>query len=160
MAHYPVMSMKEIKELPISDLALDNAALLLWCTFPQLDEQIKLFNHWGFKYVTVAFNWIKTNKRDGKPFFGIGYYAKSNSEVCLLGIRGKMKPVSNSVSSIVIAPREQHSKKPDIVRDKIVQLFGDLPRVELFARQVTPGWDVIGNGIDNQDIRDVLKHGS
>jgi N6-adenosine-specific RNA methylase IME4 len=157
MAHYPVMKIPEIKNLPVAELAADNAALFMWCTFPQLDEQIKLFSHWGFKYVTVAFNWVKTNKKNNNPFFGIGYYTKSNSEVCLLGIRGKMKPVSNSVSSIIIAPRREHSRKPDEARERIVQLFGDVPRVELFARQQVAGWDQYGNDLDGRDIRDVLK---
>lgn len=155
--HYPLMTMEEIKSLPIADLGNKNAALLMWCTFPYLNDQIKLFNHWRYRYRTVAFTWVKTNKVNGKPFFGTGYYAKANAEVCLLGIRGKMKPVSNKVSSIILSPLEEHSKKPDIVRDKIVELFGDRPRVELFARQKTPGWDVYGNGIDGKDIREVLS---
>lgn len=157
MAHYPVMKISEIKALPIGNLAEDNAAMFMWCTFPQLGEQITLFKHWGFKYVTQAFTWIKTNKNDNKPFFGIGYYTKSNPEVCLLGIRGKMKPVSNYVSSVIIAPRGKHSEKPKEARNRIVQLFGDVPRIELFARNSSPGWDVLGNGIDGVDIREALK---
>ena len=145
--HYPLMKMEDIKALPVAELADNNCALLLWCTFPYLENQIELFNHWGFKYKTVGFTWIKTNKSNNKPFFGVGYYAKSNAEVCLLGIKGKMKPVSNKVSSVVISPREEHSKKPKIDRDNIVTLFGDVPRIELFARQKTKGWDVWGNEI-------------
>ena len=136
-----------MKALRVGDLAQENAALFLWTTFPYLDEQIKLFDWWGFKYRTVGFTWIKTNAKNGKPFFGVGYYAKSNAEVCLLGIRGKMRPASNRVSSVVIAPREEHSKKPDVVRDKIVELFGDLPRIELFARALVDGWDAWGNEV-------------
>lgn len=119
----------------------------MWCTFPYLDKQIKLFEKWGFKYKTLGFSWIKTNKRDGKPFFGVGYYAKSNCEVCLLGIKGKMKPITNKVSSCVMSPKEEHSKKPNTVRERIVQLFGDLPRIELFARQEACGFDVWGNEV-------------
>jgi len=147
MSHYPVMSFKEIKALPVGDIGSENSALFLWCTFPQLDEQITLFNAYGYKYVTQAFTWIKTNVKNGKPFFGIGYYTKSNPEVCLLGIRGKMKPVSNHVSSVVIAPRGKHSEKPAEIRDRIVQLFGDVPRIELFARQTVTGWDSWGNEV-------------
>lgn len=158
MAHYPVMKFEDIKNLPISELAADNSALFMWCTFPQMDEQIKLFKHWGFKYTTVAFTWVKTNKKNDKPFFGIGYYTKSNAEVCLLGIRGKMKPVSNSVSSVIISPRREHSRKPDEARERVVELFGDLPRVELFARPpIAEGWESLGNAIDGLDIREVLK---
>ena len=125
--HYDLMSMEEIKQLPIPQLANDNCALLMWCTFPYLDKQIKLFEEWGFRYTTLGFSWIKTNKKNQEPFFGIGYYAKSNCEVCLLGIKGKMKPISNKVSSCVISPKEEHSKKPAIVRERIVELFGDYP---------------------------------
>ena len=147
-SHYPTMSVDEICSLPISDIAADNCALVMWVTFPRLSEGIKVLEAWGFRYVTVAFNWFKTNK-SGTPFFGIRYYTKSNSEIALLGIKGKMKPVSNFVSQVIVSPREKHSKKPDIVRDKIVELFGDYPKVELFARQTSDGWDVWGNEVES-----------
>lgn len=147
--HYDLMSMDEIKALPLPEMANDDCALFLWCTFPYLDKQIKLFKHWGFRYRTVGFTWMKTNIKNGKPFFGVGYYAKSNAEVCLLGIKGKLKPVSNSVSSMIVSPRREHSRKPDEVRENIVRLFGDLPRIELFARTETEGWDVWGNEVEN-----------
>ena len=147
-AHYDCLSKEEIWNLPINKIADDNCYLFLWVTFPNLPQCIETFKHWGFQYKTIAFNWVKTNKNNGKPFFGIGYYTKSNSEVCLLGIKGKVKPESNYVSSIVINPREQHSKKPDCVRDKIVELCGDLPRIELFARQKVEGWDCWGNEVN------------
>jgi len=70
--HYDLMSMEEIKKLPIQDISNENCALFMWCTFPYLEEQIKLFSHWGFKYKTLAFSWIKTNPINGKPFFGVG----------------------------------------------------------------------------------------
>jgi len=143
--HYSLMTMDEITALPINDLAEENCALFLWCTFPYLEDQIKLFSAWGFEYRTLGFSWIKTNPVNHEPFFGVGYYAKINCEVCLMGIKGKMHPISNKVSSVVIAPRREHSRKPDEVRERIVELFGDLPRIELFARQATPGWDIWGN---------------
>ena len=157
--HYDLMSMDEIKKLPIQDLANNNCALFMWVTFPYLEEQIKLFKHWGFRYRTVGFNWIKTNKRQNleqysylptepDPFFGVGYYTKSNSELCLLGIKGQLEVLDNSISSIVIAQRREHSRKPDEIRDKIIRLFGDLSRIELFAREKTEGWDVWGNEVD------------
>jgi N6-adenosine-specific RNA methylase IME4 len=145
--HYPLMKMLDIQDLPIGELADENCALFLWCTFPYLEEQIKLFKHWGFAYKTLGFSWIKTNPINAKPFFGVGYYTKSNAEVCLLGIKGKMKPVSNSVSSAIISTRREHSRKPDEARDRIVELYGDVPRIELFARHLAPGWDSWGNEI-------------
>jgi len=146
-SHYQTMSMEDIEKIPVDKLSGDNCALLLWTTFPYLDKQIQLFEKWGFKYKTLGFSWIKLNSKNGKPFFGIGYYSKSNCEVCLLGIKGKMKPITNSISSCVISPKEKHSKKPNEVRDRIVQLFGDLPRIELFARENVLGWDCWGNEV-------------
>ena len=145
-SYYPTMSTEQICSLSVSELTDDNCALILWVTFPRLKDGIKVMEAWGFRYITVAFNWFKANK-SGTPFFGIGYYTKSNSEIALLGVKGKMKPASNFVSQVVVSNREEHSKKPDIVREKIIELFGDVPRVELFARQKNAGWDVWGNEV-------------
>ena len=158
-AHYNLMTMEEIKNLPINELAAENCALFLWVTFPLLDEQIKMFKEWGFTYKTLGFSWIKTNKNDKKPCFGVGYYTKSNCEVCLLGIKGQMKPVSNKVSSVIISERREHSRKPDEIRDKIVELFGDIPRLELFARKKFDGWKAWGNEIDSDIDMETYRNG-
>jgi len=144
-SQYALMDITSIGQIPVSRIADKNCVLFLWTTFPQLDKQITLFEKWGFRYKTLGFSWIKTNAKDGKPFFGIGHYSKSNCEVCLMGMKGKLSPVSNKVSSCIISPRWAHSRKPDEVRDKIVELFGDVPRIELFARQTVAGWDCWGN---------------
>jgi N6-adenosine-specific RNA methylase IME4 len=147
--HYHTMSIEDIKALPIGELAADNCMLFMWATFPNLQEALDTIKAWGFKYKTLGFSWIKTNRKNGKPFFGIGYYTKSNCEVCLIAVKGKPIKVSNSVSSVLMEPIDKHSKKPDVVREKIVQLCGDIPRVELFARQATEGWDVWGNQVES-----------
>ncbi len=113
------MKDEEIAALPVNKIADKNCALFLWTTFPLLDKQIRLFKQWGFTYKTLGFSWIKTNPKNGKPCFGVGYYAKSNCEVCLMGIKGRMTPISNKVSSCVISPRREHSRKPDEVRESI-----------------------------------------
>lgn len=166
--YYNLMTTDEICNLPIKDITAPNCALFLWVTFPHLLEAEKVMKAWGFKYKTIAFNWFKVNKKNGKPCFGIGYYTKSNTEICLLGIKGKMKPISNYVSQVIIAEdedsdimdtatvvsvRQEHSKKPDIVRDKIVELFGDIPRIELFARQTYDGWDSFGDQIGDETVQ-------
>lgn len=145
--HYPTMDLWEIKELPVQQITNVDCMLFLWATFPNLQEALDVIRAWGFQYKTLGFSWIKTNKGNGKPFFGIGYYTKSNCEVCLIGVKGKPIKASDFVSSVLIAPREKHSKKPDVVRDKIVELCGDLPRIELFARETVPGWDAWGNEV-------------
>lgn len=79
---------------------------------------------------------------------GTGYWTRANSEVCLLAIKGKPKRISASVHSVIVSHIREHSKKPDEARQRIVELMGDLPRIELFARQKADGWDVWGNEID------------
>lgn len=143
--HYSTMNIYDIKSLPVDSISDDNCLLFLWVTFPNLQEGLDTIRSWGFKYKTLGFSWIKTNKKNGKPFFGIGWYTKSNCEVCLIGVKGKPFKESNSVSSVIIEPREQHSKKPDLTADRIVEFAGDVPRIELFARDAKTGWDCWGN---------------
>lgn len=147
--HYKTMSVEEICNLPISTLTDKNAVLFLWVTFPQLAEAFRVIEAWGFKYKTVGFVWIKQNRSGNGFFFGLGYWTRSNAEVCLLATKGKPKRQSRKVSQLIISPLERHSKKPDKTRDLIVELMGDLPRLELFARESTPGWDVWGNEVDS-----------
>lgn len=148
-SYYPTMKLEEIKNLPIPTVTDENCMLFLWVTFPRLKEGLEVIEAWGFRYKTLGFSWIKTNSKNGLPFFGIGYYTKSNCEVCLIGVKGKPIKASNSVSSVIIAPRTKHSEKPPIVRDRIVELCGDIPRIELFARTKTQGWDTWGNEVES-----------
>ncbi len=101
---------------------------------------------WAYK--TIAFCWVKQNKNSDGIFKGMGYYTRSNAEICLLATRGRvLERKSRSVSSVIISHIERHSKKPAETRDRIVELFGDLPRIELFARETAPGWDCWGNEV-------------
>jgi N6-adenosine-specific RNA methylase IME4 len=112
-----------------------------------LKEGFEVIDAWGFTYKTCAFNWVKKNKKSDSWFWGLGHWTRANSEICLLATKGKPKRISKSVHQICDARIEQHSKKPDEIRDRIVELCGDLPRIELFARQPTLGWDVFGNEV-------------
>ena len=147
--HYPTMSIDELCALPVPELAAKDCALFLWATFPQLPEALRLIRAWGFRYRTVAFVWLKRNRKSPSWFYGMGYWTRSNAEICLLATKGKPKRQSAGVHQFLISPIEQHSKKPDAAREKIVALMGDLPRIELFARQKTPGWDIWGNELPN-----------
>ena len=129
--HYPTMSIEEICALPVADLAAKDSALFLWGTFPQLKEAFRVIDAWGFQYKTLAFLWLKQNRKADTWFYGMGFWTRSNAEVCLLATRGHPKRQSAGIHQFVISHIEQHSKKPDIVRDKIVKLMGDQPRVEL-----------------------------
>lgn len=147
---YGTMSMDDIADLPIEDISEKDCFLFLWVTFPVLEELFLsgLIRVWGFEYKTVAFVWVKRAKTKGKEWFwGMGNYSRSNPEICLLCTKGKLKRMSASVHSIIDTPVEEHSRKPAIVRDKIVQLCGDLPRIELFARDRFLGWDSWGLGL-------------
>ena len=147
--HYPTMRIEELCALPVAEIADRDCALFLWATFPQLPEALRLIQAWGFVYKTVAFVWLKQNRKALTWFYGLGFWTRSNAEICLLATKGHPKRQSAGIHQLVISPVEQHSKKPDEVREKIVALMGDVPRIELFARQQTPGWDVWGNEVEN-----------
>ena len=108
-----------------------------------------MIESWGFSYATCAFTWVKKNRKSDTWFMGCGNYTRANAELCILGTKGSCQKLrkSRSVRQICDAKIERHSKKPDVIRDRIVDLFGDIPRIELFARNTTPGWDVWGNEI-------------
>lgn len=153
---YPVMSSKEIKALPIKEIADDNALLFIWTTDYHLAKCIEVITAWGFQYKTVGFVWAKKNKKGEQVCFMGAYTMKSGVELCLLATRGKdaHKLVKkHNIRAYIESPRLEHSKKPDQIRERIVELVGDLSKVELFARKKTDSWDVWGNEVEsNVDI--------
>lgn len=124
----------------------------MWATFPQLSEALQVIKAWGFQYKTVAFVWLKQNRKSPGWFYGLGYWTRGNAEICLFATKGHPKRQSKAVHQFIISPIEGHSKKPDITRDKIISLVGDLPRLELFARETPPGWDVWGNEVSSNIV--------
>lgn len=145
--HYPTMRIEDIRALPVGELAAKDCALFMWVTCPQLLEAFSVLEAWGFTYKTVAFAWVKQNRKTPSLFWGLGHWTRANVEFCLLATRGHPTRKSTRVHQVLLSPVEEHSKKPDVIRDRIVELMGDLPRVELFARQTAPGWDVWGNEV-------------
>lgn len=152
--HYQTMTFESIKNLrpynrPVKDLSADNCILFLWATRPILLDTKEIMEAWGFEYSTVGFVWVKS-KQDGTGFaFGNGNWTRANAEYCLIGMKGSIERKNATISEIIYEPREEHSKKPDIVRDKIIQLVGNLPRIELFARQKVEGWESWGKEAQN-----------
>lgn len=144
---YPVMKLKDICNLPVGSIAADNCVLFIWATMPKLKECLEVIEAWGFEYKTCAFTWVKKNKKSNSLFWGMGSWSRANAEVCLIAVKGKPKRVAANVHSVVMTPIEEHSKKPAEVRNRITQLCGDLPRIELFARQRVDGWDCWGNEV-------------
>lgn len=144
---YQCMNIEAIKALPIQHISDDDCILFLWVTFPMLQEGLDVIKAWGFTYKTIGFNWVKRNKKSDSWFWGMGNWTRSNSEICLLAVKGKPKRVSAKVHSVIDSPIEGHSKKPDITRNRIVQLCGDCSKIELFARQTIDGWDCWGDEV-------------
>lgn len=159
--HYKTMSVDEIINLKkfIDYISDDNCILFIWITYPCLKEAIKVIEAWGFKYKTCGFAWIKRNKKSNSWFWGMGYWTRANSELCLIATKGKIKRISKKIHQIIDTPIEEHSKKPSIVRDKIVELIGDLPRIELFAREKVNGWDAWGNEVESDIYIEDYKRG-
>lgn len=152
---YQVQSKEWIDNLPVRSIAGDKCVLFLWVTMPKLSECWDLIRKWGFEYKTVAFTWVKRNKKADSWFWGMGSWTRANAELCLLCTKGKPKRKNAGIHSIIDTPIEQHSKKPSVVRDKIVELLGDLPRIELFAREKVVGWDCWGNEVGEGEQRRV-----
>ena len=144
---YQTQEQDWIEHLPVCTIADAHCVLFLWVPMPKLNECWNVISQWGFVYKTVAFTWVKKNKKTDSWFWGMGRWTRANAELCLLATKGKPNRLHAGIHSVIDTPIERHSKKPDEVRRRIVQLVGDLPRIELFAREKTDGWDVWGNEI-------------
>lgn len=159
--HYATMALADVKALPVAASAARDCVLFMWVVDPMIPEALEVGKSWGFKFKTPAFYWIKTrrqgstrhllhNEPDHKLFpMGTGYWTRANPEMCLLFTRGKPKRVSTSVRKLIIAPRREHSQKPDEQYHRIEALV-DGPRLEMFARQSRPGWTSWGDQLDEQ----------
>ena len=143
--HYAVMSIEEIAALGplVRDVTDDHAALFLWVSSPMLFEARAVIEAWGFKYKTVAFNWAKITAA-GKAAIGLGYWTRAGSEICLLAIRGRPKRLAQDIPQLLLAGRGAHSEKPIEIHHRIEKLLGEVPRLELFAREAKVGWTAWG----------------
>lgn len=146
--HYSVQDKNWIMNLPVSSIAEDNCALFMWCTDAHLKEGIETIEAWGFKYITVAFIWEKLTS-NGNLVANLGAWTMKNCEMCLFATRGSMLPYKqrNNIYQLIKAERTIHSRKPKEARNRIELLFGELPRIEIFAREKADGWDVWGNEV-------------
>jgi len=152
--HYRTMDNNDICALPVQELADKDCCLFMWAVSPLLPEAMDVINSWGFKYKTVAFCWSKISS-GGTWVSNMGRWTMGNIELCLLATKGNPHRAIPNVKQLVVAQRTVHSKKPDVVRKRIVELMGDLPRIELFARDNgvrdmfnysrLDGWDAWGN---------------
>jgi len=146
---YPTMGVSDICTLPIRGMADNNCALFLWVLNSRLDEGLTVMKSWGFDFKTVAFCWVKTSQKTGMPNCRVGSFTLGGIELCLLGLKGKLKRETLNVRQVLLQPRQRHSQKPNKIRNDIVKLYGDLPRIELFAREKVEGWDCWGNEVES-----------
>jgi len=155
--HYESMSMQELLDLPVQKIADDNCHLYLWYTNSFVREAHQLCEKWGFNYKQTL-TWVKTYS-NGKMVLGTGYYFRGCTEHILFATKGKLPRGDKTLRNLVIYPRGEHSEKPNIFRDLIVKQSGDLPRIELFARQKIPKWDCWGNDekLQNQPLEAFLE---
>lgn len=153
--HYPLMQTKDICALPVASMVAKPAACFMWATAPKLPEAIEVMRAWGFHYRGIAYVWVKTST-SGKIISGQGVrptFVKPTTELVLVGSTCKtgrpLKLMTESQGQVVLAsrPGNKHSAKPAVFRDRIVELLGDVPRIELFARERVPGWDAWGNEV-------------
>ena len=157
------MTLQDIKAVPVADVAALDCALFLWAVDPMIPQALEVGKAWGFTYKTPAFYWIKTRRRgstrhllhdepDHKLFpMGTGYWTRANPEICLLFTRGRPKRIGTAVRKLLIAPRREHSRKPDETYERIKSLVAG-PYLELFARQSRRGWSAWGNEIGAFDV--------
>ena len=161
--HYNTMSVEEICALPVANLAAKDCTLFMWATYPQMQEALKVIAAWGFKYKTIAFQWVKLNRNvqvnnftiatvqdilHKVCFFGLGRWTRGNTECCLLATKGKPHRENNSVSQLIFAPLTKHSSKPPEARDRIKTLLGGgMHSIELFAREQVEDWDCWGDEV-------------
>jgi N6-adenosine-specific RNA methylase IME4 len=159
--HYPTQTLAYLQSLDVPAICEKRCVLFMWATFPCLLDALALGMAWGFSYKTTAFVWIKKNRNNNGVFIGLGHYTRANAEIVLLFTKGQpLTRQAKDVSQVIISKIGEHSVKPPEIRNRIVRLFGDLPRIELFARSRKgffpdseyEGWDVYGNEINDSII--------
>lgn len=145
--HYATQTIDWIGALPVKSIAAANSALFLWTTTERLPDALCVMTRWGFQYKTIGLVWVKT-VADGRPAMGLGYWSRKSTELCLLGTRGAPKRVDRGVLDVILAPRREHSRKPDEAYRRVERLLGAVPRIELFARERRPGWETWGDEVE------------
>ena len=155
--HYDCMDISAIEAMPVSLVAARDAWLFLWTTWPHMPQALDVMRYWGFQYSGIGFLWAKTygepelDPRDQatpiiKPsdwVMSLGYTTRKNTEPCILGKRGSPQRLHKDVRELIVAPRREHSRKPDVTHARI-RRFCPGPRLEMFARTSVPGFDAWG----------------
>jgi N6-adenosine-specific RNA methylase IME4 len=141
------MDLDWICRLPVCELAADDAALALWVYGPMLPKAFGVMTRWGFTYKSDLLTWLKCTQA-GEPACGTGYYTRKNTEQLILGTRGRgLRRIEHGIRQSILAPRREHSRKPDEAYEALERLFGPVRRLELFARERRSGWEAWGNEV-------------
>ena len=164
--HYAVMDLPAIKKLPIQDFVNPTGChLFLWTTGPCIPQALDVIKAWGFRYSGIAFVWVKLKKSHNKNqlrilptadsdlHVGLGFTTRKNAEFILLGRCGNARRNARDVREIILAPRREHSRKPDETHTRI-ERYCDGPYLELFGRQERIGWTVRGNEVGKFPVAD------
>lgn len=140
---YPYMSIDALKKLPVNKITDKDCLLFMWTTGPKLNIAFDIGDAWGFNYSTVGFVWEKEAVNPG-------YYTMSSTEICLIFKKGKIPQPrgARNIKQFLSEHRQKHSQKPKTIQNRIVEMFPTQSKIELFARQETPGWDVWGNEVN------------
>jgi N6-adenosine-specific RNA methylase IME4 len=143
---YRCMTVTKLCALPVSSIAAPNSMLAIWAYGPRLPDTLVVIGAWGFRYVSSGLVWVKI-ANSGCIHFGTGYYTRKTAELLLLAKRGAgLERRDRGVSEVLLAPRRQHSRKPDEAAERLERLFGPVRRLELFGRGAPrPGWDIWGD---------------
>ena len=147
--HYVTTETVKLVDIPVADMAEDNCALFMWVVDSHVDQALDLGKAWGFGFKTIAFIWHKGVSPEHANI-GMGYWTRKQAETCFMFTRGAPKRLSAAVRQLIIAPRREHSRKPDEQYERIEALVGG-PYLEMFARQTRPGWDAWGNEVGKFD---------
>lgn len=140
ISHFDTLSLKKLQSLPLSKFAAVDCALLMWVTRWLPSRAIAdLFDSWGFVEKNTLFTWVKTSKDGSRYPIGTGFSTRANPERCILAVQGKPKVLAHDVPELIIAPRREHSRKPDVAYEYIERLYAG-PYIELFSRNTRPGW--------------------
>ena len=150
-SQYKVTSIEDLKLLDVNSVTADDAILIMWYVGSMPQEAIDLVASWGFTLKNMnGFVWRKLTKK-GLPFFGMGFYSRAGSESAIIAVKGKGSQLikDRSIRAVIESKVSVHSRKPQIFRDSILKLCGDIPRLEMFAREAQEGWDVFGDQAPN-----------
>lgn len=153
--HYLTTGMDGLKAIDVKSIAADDCTLVMWWVGAMPQEAIDLVKSWGFELKNMnGFVWNKLTVK-GKPFFGMGFRTRAGSESAIIATKGEPKVKSRSIRAVQTLKASEHSKKPDEFRNLIIEMCGDLPRLEMFARNTPEGWDVFGNEVDGIGIGEI-----